>query len=114
MSLLEKVTVETFEDRVLASEQPVLVEFTTSRCPACHAARPALERLADEFEGRATVVEINVEEEPQLGQLFQIRAVPTLVFFKNAEVVDGVVGAPPSAVLQRKLEELSESCSPKG
>ena len=114
MSSLEKVTVATFEDQVLASEQPVLVEFTTSGCPACHAARPALERLAEEFDGRAKVVEVNVEEEQQLGQLFQIRSVPTLVFFKNGEFVDGVIGAPPAPVLRRRLDELSTSCAPKG
>jgi len=114
MSSLEKVMVATFEDHVLASEQPVLVEFTTSRCPACHAARPVLERLAEEFDGRAKVVEVNVEEEQQLGQLFQIRSVPTLVFFNKGEFVDGVIGAPPASVLRRKLDELSTSCAPKG
>jgi len=114
MNRLEKVTAENFENRVLASDEPVLVEFSTSRCPACHAARPVLERLAEEFEGRATVVEGDVEEEEELGRLFQIRSVPTLVFFKNGRFVDGVLGAPPASVLRRKLEGLSTSCAPTG
>jgi thioredoxin 1 len=114
MQSLEKVTADTFEDRVMASELPVLVEFTTSGCPACHAARPVLERLAEEFDGRARVVEVNVEEEQELGGAFQIRAVPTLAFFKSGEFVDGVMGAPPAAVLRRKLEQLSGSCAPRG
>lgn len=114
MSPLEKVTVETFEDRVIGSEQPVLVVFSTSRCPACHAAKPTLERLAEDYVGRARVLEVNVEEEPALGQFFRIRAVPTLVFFKGGEPVDGVVGAPSGSVLRRKLEDLTSCCSPGG
>ena len=114
MQRLEKVTTDTFEERVLGSELPVLVEFTTSGCPACRAARPVLESLAEEFEARARIVEVNVEEERDLGGLFQIRAVPTLAFFKNGEFVDGVTGAPPAAVLRRKLDQFSESCAPRG
>jgi thioredoxin 1 len=114
MGRLEKVTTETFEERVLGADLPVLVEFSASRCPACHATRPLLEILSKEFEGRAMIVEANVEENQALGAAFQIRAVPTLVFFKNGEVVDGVMGAPPAAILRRKLEQLSVSCSPRG
>jgi thioredoxin 1 len=114
MSRLESVTADTFQDRVLDSDLPVLVEFSSSTCPACHQARPLLESLAEEFEGRARIVEVKVEEEPALGDAFQIRAVPTLVFFKNGEFVDGVMGTPPAAILRRKLERLSESCAPRG
>lgn len=114
MGRLEKVTSETFEERVLGADLPVLVEFSTSSCPACHAARPLLENLAEEFEGRARIVEVNVQEEQELGAAIRIRAVPTLAFFKNGEFVDGVMGAPPAAILRRKLEQLSESCAPRG
>ena len=114
MSSLEKVTADTFEEKVLGSELPVLVEFSTTTCPACHAARPMLESLAEEFEGRATIAEVNVQEEPELASIFQVRAVPTLAFFKNGEFMDGVLGAPPAAILRRKLERLSESCAPRG
>ncbi len=114
MEPLEKVTAGTFEERVLGSETPVLVEFSTTGCPACHAVRPTLENLAREFEGRVRIVEVNVEEERDLGRLFQIRAVPTLGFFKDGEFIDGVVGAAPTAVLRRKLDRLSGSCAPSG
>jgi thioredoxin 1 len=114
MQRLEKVTADTFEERVLCSEVPVLVEFTTSGCPACHAARPVLETLAQEFEGRARIVEVNVEEEQDLGGLFQIRAVPTLAFFRNGEFLGGSMGAPAASVLRRKLDQFSESCAPRG
>lgn len=114
MNMLEKITVDSFEEKVLGSDQPVLVEFSTTNCPACRTARPMLETLAAEFEGRAKVVEVNVEEEQELGGLFQIRAVPTIAFFKDGEFVDGVLGAPPAVVLRRKLETLSESCAPRG
>lgn len=114
MDRLEKVTAGTFEEKVLGSDLPVLVEFSTPTCPACIAARPMLERLAEEFDGRARVVEVNVEEEQELGALFQIRAVPTLAFFKDGEFVDGTLGAAPAAVLRRKLEQLSGSPAPRG
>jgi thioredoxin 1 len=114
MGRLEKVTASTFEEDVLGSDLPVLVEFSTTTCPACHAARPALDSLAREFEGRAKLVEVNVEEERDLGRLFEIRAVPTLIFFKDGAFVDGVMGAPPTAVLRRKLEQLSGSGAPQG
>jgi thioredoxin 1 len=111
---IDKVTTDRFEDEVIGSEQPVLVEFTTSGCPACHAARPMLERLADEYDGRAKIVEVNVEEEEPLGSLFQIRAVPTLAFFKKGEVVNGMVGAPAPFVIRRALDQMIGSCEPKG
>lgn len=114
MGPLEKVTTGTFEEKVLSSELPVLVEFSTTTCPACISARPVLERLADEFEGRARVFEVNVQEEQELGSAFQIRAVPTLAFFKDGAFVDGTMGALPAAILRRKLEQLSGSVSPKG
>jgi thioredoxin-like negative regulator of GroEL len=114
MQRLERITTESFEEKVLGSELPVLVEFSTSSCPACRSARPILENLAEEFEGRASIVEVNVEEEQDLGGVFQIRAVPTLVFFKNGRAIDGVQGTPPAAILRRRLEQLSESCAPKG
>lgn len=114
MQRLEKVTTDAFEEQVLGSDLPVLVEFSTLGCPACHAARPLLENLAEEFEGRARIVEVNVEEEPDLGGVFRINAVPTLAFFKNGELVEGVLGAPPAAILRRKLDQLSGSCAPRG
>ncbi len=114
MEHLEKVTADTFEEKVLNSGQPVLVEFSTPTCPACRAARPMLETLAEEFDGRAKVVEIDVQEEQELGGLFQIRAVPTLAFFKDGRFIDGVLGTPPAVILRRKLEQLSETCAPRG
>jgi thioredoxin 1 len=114
MSRLEKVTKESFEEKVLGSDEPVLVEFSTSRCPACRAVQPLLENLAEEFDGRARIFEVNVEEDQDLGAAFQIRAVPTLIFFKNGEFADGVMGAPPAAILRRKLEQLCGSCAPRG
>jgi thioredoxin 1 len=114
MGHLEKITAESFEQRVLGADLPVLVEFSTSSCPACHAARPLLESLAEEFEGRATIVEVNVQEELELGDAFHIRGVPTLAFFKNGEFVDGTMGVPPAGILRRRLESISESCAPRG
>lgn len=111
---IDKVTTDSFEEEVIGAKEPVLVEFTASGCPACHAARPVLEQLAAEYEGRAKIVEVNVEEEELLGSLFQIRAVPTLAFFKEGEMVNGMVGAPAPFVIRRALDQLVGSCAPQG
>jgi thioredoxin 1 len=114
MRPLEKITAGTFRREVLQAEEPVLVEFMTSTCPACRAFRPVLECLADEFAGRARVVEANVEEEEELGQGFRISAVPTLVLFRGGRIEDEWRGAPPVKDLRRELEGLTGSCAPRG
>jgi len=98
-----------FPESVLGSRLPVLVEFATSRCPACHRLEPILSRLADEYEGRVTFGRVDVEENPDLGDLFQIRAVPTIVLFKDSEAVDGAIGAP-SAAAVRSLINANLGC----
>ncbi|MBI2933149.1 MAG: hypothetical protein HYY16_16010 [Planctomycetes bacterium] len=74
MSVVERVTAGTFESDVLNSDRPVLVELCTTWCPSCRVVEPLLERLADEVQGRAKVVKVNVEEEGELASAFGIRA----------------------------------------
>ncbi len=108
MNALENVTAETFDKEVLRSPLPVLVDFYTTWCPGCRAAEPTLERLAEEYRGRARIVKVNVEEELPLAEKYQITAVPTLVFFRNGAIEGGFRGTRPEQVLRQKLEGLLE------
>lgn len=108
MKTLEDVTTGTFRQKVLESEVPVLVEFYTPWCPGCRAVRPVLESLAGEFEGKARIVQVNVEDEPLLGREYVITAVPTLAFFKGGLLRGMIQGGRPAPVLREALQELAE------
>jgi thioredoxin 1 len=106
MKTLDHVTAGTFDREVLKSDLPVLVEFYTTWCPGCRAVEPVLESLAGEFEGKARIVKVNVEEEPLLAGEYQISAVPTLAFFRDGELRGGFQGGRPAPVLRDALSEL--------
>ncbi|MCB9557812.1 MAG: thioredoxin [Deltaproteobacteria bacterium] len=101
------VSQDNFDSAVLQASQPVLVDFWAAWCGPCRTIGPMIEKLADEFDGRATVGKLNVDEHPALAQRFNVRNIPTLLFFKDGEVVDSLVGVPRSStVLSEKLAAL--------
>jgi len=87
------VTDSSFEADVLKNEQPVLVDFWAPWCGPCRAIAPVLEELAKEYEGQVTVVKMNVDENPSTPSKYGIRAIPTLILFKNGDVAGQVTGA---------------------
>jgi thioredoxin len=101
------VTDADWEARVLAGDVPVLVDFWAPWCGPCRAIGPVLEELARAETGRLVVAKVNVDEEPGLAQRYGVQAIPTLLFFKDGEVVDTMVGAPPKAELTRRLAALA-------
>lgn len=83
-----------------------LVDFWAPWCGPCRMLNPAIEKLADEFEGRANICKVNTDEESELSTKFGIRSVPTLLFMKNGEVISQMVGATSEQVLRDKLNTL--------
>ena len=92
-----------FEQEVLQNDQPVLVDFWAEWCPPCKAIGPVIEEVATEFEGVATVGKVDVDENGALAQRYDIRSIPTLLFFKNGQEVDRIQGVVPKSELTSKL-----------
>ncbi|MBL7925017.1 MAG: thioredoxin [Bacteroidia bacterium] len=95
---------QNFEELVLKSDKPVLVDFWAEWCGPCRMIGPFVEEIAKEYEGKAVVGKVNVDHNPNISMQFGIRNIPALLFFKGGQVVDKQVGAVPKSVLANKLE----------
>jgi len=87
-----QVTENTFEQDVINSPSPVLVDFWADWCRPCHMIAPVLEELSDEYQGRLRVAKVNVDENPATQERFGIRSIPTLLFFDEGELKEQVIG----------------------
>jgi thioredoxin 1 len=91
-------------DATINSEKPVLVDFWAEWCGPCKMIGPLVEELAGDYEGKAVIAKLNVDENPNVTARYGIRSIPTLLVFKGGQIVDKQVGAVPKSVLAQKLE----------
>lgn len=94
--------------KLIVSEQPLVIDFWAEWCGPCKAIAPMMEEFAREYEGRVNIGKCDVEENNDLAVQFKIRNVPTILFIRNGEVVDKVVGAVSREEIKRKLDKLFE------
>ncbi|MDN4166545.1 thioredoxin [Cytophagales bacterium LB-30] len=91
-------------DQIVNSDKPVLVDFWAEWCGPCKMIGPVVEELAGDYEGKAVIGKLNVDENPNVSMKYGIRSIPTLLVFKNGEIVDKQVGAVSKGVLAQKID----------
>jgi thioredoxin len=92
-----------FDNEVLQSEKPVLVDFWAEWCGPCHAVSPILDRIAAEHEGELKLVKVNIDEEQELAMRYGVQSIPTMILFKDGEPAAAAIGAQPKGALERAL-----------
>ncbi|HOP50557.1 MAG TPA: thioredoxin [Ignavibacteriales bacterium] len=98
------ITDETFEKEVMQSELPVIVDFWATWCGPCKMIAPIIEELAKEYDGKVKVCKIDVDENPSVATSFGIRSIPTVLFFKNGQKVDAIIGAVQKSNFVHKIQ----------
>jgi thioredoxin 1 len=103
MTQAQVVTEATFEQEVLSSDKPVLVDFWAEWCQPCHLVAPVLDKIVEERADELKLVKINIDEQPALAQRYGIASIPTMVLFKEGEPAAAAIGAQPKSALERSL-----------
>ena len=97
------VTEQTWQEEVIGSDKPVIVDFWAEWCGPCHAVAPVLDRIAEERQDELRLVKVNIDEEQGLAQRYGIASIPTIVLFKDGEPAAAAIGAQPKSALERSL-----------
>ena len=103
--MVTDVTDQDFEREVIKSVLPVLVDLWAPWCGPCRMVAPVVDKLAEKYDGRFKFYRLNVDDNPQTATKYRVMSIPTLIFFKDGEAVDTVIGAVPERVLEPKITE---------
>jgi len=101
---VKEVTDQDFDSEVLQSDQPVLVDFWAAWCAPCRMVAPTVDQVAQEYQGKAKVYKLNVDDNAETSARYNIRGIPTLLLFKNGEVKDQIVGATSKDHIARMID----------
>ena len=101
-----ELTDETFEEVVMKSELPVVIDFGATWCGPCKKVAPIIDEIGEEYEGKIVAVKCDIEDCPEVTRRFGIMNIPTVLFIKDGQIVDKNVGAAPKKVFVEKLEKL--------
>ncbi|MGM0620482.1 MAG: thioredoxin [Bacteroidota bacterium] len=104
--MAKEITDANFEELVLKSDKPVMLDFWAVWCGPCRMIAPIVEEMAEEYEGKAIIGKVDVDSNPEVAMKYGIRNIPTTLFVKNGEVADKQVGAAPKNVFTDKLDAL--------
>lgn len=102
--MAEKFTSSNWNEQVLQSDKPVLVDFWAEWCGPCRMIGPIVEEIAKEYDGKAVIGKLNVDENGDIAMNYGIRSIPTLLVFKGGQIVDKVVGAVPKTAITQKID----------
>lgn len=100
------LTADTFDEEVIKSNVPVLVDFYADWCGPCQALGPIIDSLAVKYNGKAKICKINIDEQRKIALNYKVMSIPTLFFFKDGEVKERITGALPQTTLEQKLDAL--------
>ena len=106
MSEIAEVTDQSFEEKIINSKIPAMVDFWAEWCGPCKTVGPTVEELSKEYKGKINIVKMNVDENRQTTTRFGIRNIPTLMLFKGGEVVQTIIGAQPKSNIEKELKKL--------
>jgi thioredoxin 1 len=101
-----ELTDSNFSEVVMNSDKPVVVDFWAAWCGPCRMVGPLIEEMHNEYAGKAVIGKVDVDQNPNVSGQFGIRSIPTILFIKNGQVVDKVVGAVPKGTLKQKLDAI--------
>ncbi len=101
-----EITDSNFAEVAMNSDKPVMIDFWAEWCGPCRMVSPIVEEMANDYDGKAVIGKVNVDENPDISAKFGIRNIPTILFLKGGQVVDKSVGAVPKNVLTEKMEAL--------
>ena len=101
-----EATETNWDDQVLNSDLPVLVDFWAEWCGPCKMIAPSVHEMAVEYDGQLTVCKLDVDSAPNIAMKYGVRSIPALIFFKDGQPVDQIVGAVPKGVLKKKVDSV--------